>query len=115
MNIQFSDTNFKSKYPTGRILEVTTRKIFEPDGVMGYIKTIKELHGNVPKYIGNKGYRHYAEAVSEKITEKYPEIKQASIDIIEIAEKNKYATPRELKSKISHILGRFDSEIDIII
>ena len=53
MNIQNTNINFGQKYPTGRILEVTTCKIFEPDEVMGYIETIKELHGNVPKYLGN--------------------------------------------------------------
>jgi len=113
MNIQFSTINFGQKYPTGRILEITSRKIFEPDGVMGYIETLKALHGNVPRYTGHLGYKRYAEIVGEKITAKYPEIAKATQDIIDIAANNRYIFAKDLKIKVQPILDRFEKEIDI--
>ena len=73
MKITNDNINFYAKYPTARILEITTQKIFETDGVNGYIETLKKLHGNIPKYTGNRGYRQYAEELSKKILEKYPQ------------------------------------------
>ena len=115
MNIQITNTNFGQKYPTGKVLEITGRKIFEPDGISGYIETLKQIHGNIPRYVGNLGYKRYAEEVGKKIMEKYPEIANATNDIIKIADKNKYIRARELKEKIQPILNRFDKEIDIVI
>lgn len=115
MKIQKTNISFGEKYPTGRILEITTRKIFEPDGVTGYIETLKKVHGNVPKYTGHQGYRRYAEEVSEKILAKYPEIAKATSDILEIAEKNRNLLSKDLKIKVRPVLERFEKEIDIVI
>jgi len=115
MKIQKTNISFGEKYPTGRILEITTKKIFEPDGVTGYIETLKKVHGNVPRYTGHQGYRRYAEEAGKKILAKYPEIKQASEDILTIAENNKNPFGRDLKILIQPILDRFEKEIDIVI
>lgn len=115
MNIQVTNINFGQKYPTGKILELTSRKIFEPDGMQGFIETLKEIHGNVPRYTGHQGYRRYAEEVSQKIFAKYPELEQASKDIIEISEKNPNAYTKDLRVLVQPIIDRFGKEIDIVI
>ena len=115
MNIRNTNISFGEKYPTGRVLEITTRKIFEPDGVAGYIETLKQLHGNVPRYTGHQGYRRYAEEVSAKILSKYPKIAKATEDIIEIANKNPSPFARDLKILVQPVLDRFEKEIDIVI
>ena len=115
MNIQNTNINFGQKYPTGRILEVTTRKIFEPDGVMGYIETIKELHGNVPKYLGNLGYKRYAIEIGDKIIAKYPKIAKATEEILKIAENNRSPFAKDLKILVQPILDRFGKTVDIVI
>ena len=115
MNININNTNFGQKYPTGRILEITSRKIFEPDGMSGFIETLKQIHGNVPRYTGHQGFRRYAEEVSNKILPKYPELAKATEDIIEIAENNKSLFVKDLKIKVQPILDRFEKEIDIVI
>ena len=115
MKIQNTNINFGQKYPTGRILEITTKKIFEPDGVSGYIETLKRIHGNVPRYTGNQGYRKYADEVSEKILAKYPAINQATKDILDIAEKNNYFLAKDLKKLVQPVLNRFEKDIDIVI
>ena len=115
MNIQKTNLTFGTKYPTGKILEVTTRKIFEPDGVMGYIDTLKKLHGNIPRYTGPLGYKKYAEEVSQKIIAKYPKIAQATEDILKIAENNKSPFARDLKILVQPILDRFGKNVDIVI
>jgi len=115
MNINFSNTTFGQKYPTGRVLEITTCKIFEPDGMSGYIETLKQIHGNVPRYTGHQGYRRYAEEVGRKILSKYPEIEKATNDILEISNDNKNLLAKDLKLKVQPILDRFEKEIDIVI
>ena len=115
MNIRNTNISFGEKYPTGRVLEITTRKIFEPDGVTGYIETLKQIHGNVPRYTGHQGYKRYAEEVGEKILSKYPDIAQATQDILEIANNHSYLFSRDLKVKIQPILDRFEKTIDIVI
>lgn len=115
MNIQINNTTFGQKYPTGRILEITTRKIFEPDGMNGYIETLKQVHGNVPKYTGHLGYRKYAEEVSKKILAKYPDLAKATEDILEIANKNQNLFSKDLRPKVQPVLDRFEKEIDIVI
>lgn len=115
MNIQKTNISFGEKYPTAKILEITTRKIFEPDGVTGYIETLKKVHGNVPRYTGHQGYRRYAEEVSEKILAKYPKIAQATKDILEIADSHRSPFAKDLKVKVQPVLDRFEKEIDIVI
>lgn len=115
MNIQKTNISFGEKYPTGKILEITTRKIFEPDGFTGAVETAKKLHGNFPQYTGHQGYRRYVKDVGDKIIAKYPEIAQASKDIIEIAEKNNSPFAKDLKVLVQPVLDRFGKEIDIVI
>jgi len=115
MNIHINNTNFGQKYPTGRILEITTRKIFEPDGVQGYIETLKQVHGNIPRYTGHQGYKRYALEISEKILAKYPELAQATKDIIEIANNSNSLFAKDLKVLVQPVLDRFEKEIDIVI
>ncbi len=115
MKIQNTNINFRQKYPTGRILEITTKKIFEPDGVSGYIETLKQIHGNVPRYTGHQGYRRYADEVTVKILSKYPEIAAATQDILDIAEKNSSPFAKDLKVMVQPVLDRFEKDIDIVI
>jgi len=115
MEIRFDNLNFCQKYPTGRILEITTRKIFEPDGVTGYIETLKQVHGNVPRYTGHQGYRRYAEEVGDKIINKYTDIAAATKDILEIAQTLRSPYSKDLKQAIQPVLDRFEKEIDIVI
>ena len=115
MNIQKSNISFGEKYPTARILEITSCKIFEPDGMSGFIETLKQIHGNVPRYTGHQGFRRYAKEVSDKILVKYPEIAQATEDILEIAKNNDSLFTKDLKIKVQPVLDRFQKEIDIVI
>ena len=115
MKIQKTNISFGEKYPTGKVLEITTRKIFEPDGVMGYIDTLKKIHGNVPKYTGHQGYKRYAQKVGGKILAKYPEIANATDEILAIASSTKSPFAKDLKNNIQHVLDKFDKEIDIVI
>ena len=116
MNINNTNISFKEKYPTGKILEITSRKIFEPDGVMGYIDTLKKLHGNIPvSRLGNLGYKKYAKEIGDKIMTKYPNIAKATKDILEIANKSKSPFAKDLKILVQPVLDRFEKEIDIVI
>ena len=115
MNIQKTNISFGEKYPTARILEITSCKIFEPDGMSGFIETLKQVHGNVPRYTGHQGFRRYAKEVSEKILAKYPDIAKATEDICDIDKKNNSPFSKDLKILVQPVLDRFEKEIDIVI
>ena len=115
MNIQKTNISFGEKYPTAKVLEITTKKIFDPDGVTGYIETLKKMHGNVPRYTGHQGYRKYADEVSEKILAKYPKLAQATKDILDIANRCRSPFAKDLNVMVQPVLDRFGKEIDIVI
>lgn len=110
-----NSTNFYAKYKTSQVLEITTRKIFDPEGVNGYINTLKAIHGNLPKYFGHLGYKKYAIEVGNKIIAKYPQIADATKDILDIVEKEPQILPKELGQKVSPILDKIGKEVDIVI
>jgi len=110
-----NNTPFEAKYKTSRILEITTRKIFDTDGVGGYIETLKDIHGNIPRYLGNLGYKRYAIEIGDKIVAKYPQIAAATKEILDIVEKEPNILPKELREKSRLILDKMDKEIDIVI
>lgn len=105
--------NFGVKLNTGSVLEVTSMKIFQNEGIKGF-KEVTEALNPVPiKFVGNRGYRYYAKIIGEKIIKKYPEIAQATAQIREIAKNNPYFTKAELNQKIQPIIEKLGQEIDI--
>ncbi len=110
-----NSTNFQKKYSTSKVLEITTRKIIDSDGVNGYINALKEIHGNVPKYLGHLGYKRYAIEAGDKIIAKYPQIASATQEILNIVEKEPNILPKELRERVKPILDKMDKEIDIVI
>ena len=63
-----NNLNFGMKFQTGKVLEVTTQKIFYSKGLAGPTEVIKSLNGSRP--IGNRGYKYAAEQLGKKITSK---------------------------------------------
>jgi len=112
---KINSTTFEEKYQTSKILELTTRRIFDNDGMQGFIDTLKKVHGNVPRYTGHQGYRRYAAEAGNKIIEKYPIIAEATKRILEITEKEPNILPKELRERIQPIIKNLDNEIDIVI
>ncbi len=116
MNMQISNNiNFEKKYKTSSILQITTQKILEPEGMESYISTVKEMYGTMPKYIGCRGYKGYALELTKKIFAKYPQIKDATELVNNVAIQNKTATPKQLREKIQPIIEKLGDELDIVI
>jgi hypothetical protein len=117
-NNYFNNNNslvFKQKLKTASVLQVTAQKIFIPDGFSDMVNTIKLLRGDLPRATGHQGYRKFAKDLGDKIIEKYPEIAEASKEIIAILEKNPFIRTKEYGEKVQPILKRFDENIDIVI
>lgn len=104
---------FGAKFETGKVLEVTTQKIFYSKGFEGPTEVIKTLNGKHP--VGNRGYKYMACKIGEKIMSKYPKIKEATDEIKTIFENNPEMNRNEMTQKIKPILDRFDKVIDITI
>lgn len=110
---QNNNIQFGRKFETGKILEITTQKIFYSNDFSGPRDVIKILHGK--QAIGNRGYKFLAEEIGKKITDKYPKIKEATNLINEIIKNNPDISKQNLKEKTKPILAKLDKEIDISI
>ena len=116
MKIQnITNQNFEAKYQTSKILQITSQKIFEPDGMSGFIKILKELNPNIPRYTGGKGYKYYAQDVATRILKKYPELMPATEQIKAYASRFRFYSSKEFRDIIKPILDDLDTTIDIII
>ncbi len=104
---------FCAKFETGKVLEVTTQKIFYSKGLKGPTEVIKTLNGKHP--VGNRGYKYMACKIGEKITSKYPKIKEATDEIKKIFDNNPEMSREQMAQKLKPVLDRFDKEIDITI
>lgn len=109
--------NFGHNFNTINILEVTTQRVLGNNGLEGSKDIISKLYGNgIQKIgIGNRGYKYYAEILGQKITEKYPEIKQATDEINKIINEDPFIKKQALQQKIHPILKKLGSSFDITI
>lgn len=109
------NVNFGVKLDTGKVLEVTTRRIFQSDGIEGCKEVVNALVDTPIKATGHKGYRHYAVLLGNEITEKYPQIKDATDTINKIVSENPDITKAELSKKVEPLIEKIGKEIDIVI
>lgn len=117
MNINNKPNNicFGVKLDTGSVLEVTSLRIFQNEGLKGaqtVVNALYEKPANFKSY-GHKGFKHYAQLVGEEIMEKYPKLKAATEEILNITDKNPNIKKAELNEKIQPIINRLGKEIDI--
>lgn len=119
MNIQNSNTNinFGIKLYTGSVLEVTSLKIFQSEGMRGPREVVNSLNGKPANFscYGYKGFKHQAEIIGTKIMNKYPEIKSATEEILAITEKNPDIKKEALNKSVQPIIEKIGREIDITI
>ena len=107
--------NFGIKLETAKVLEVTSQRIFESDGIEGVRDVIKALSNEPIKATGSKGYRYFAIKTGREIITKYSQIAEATEEINRIAARNPYITKSELNQKIRPLIDKIGNEIDITI
>lgn len=105
--------HFGTKLETAKVLEVTSQKIFQSNGIEGCREVIIALNGKPA--VGSNGYRKHAIEIGKKITEKYPEIAEATEEINRIIMANPYIRKNELNEQVQPIIAKIGQEIDIII
>lgn len=106
---------FCANYRTAKILEMCTLKYSESESISELRPIMNDLMEKPVKFVGNRGYRYYINNIAEKIKAKYPEIKQASDEILEFANKNPKAKRPEFKEFVAPIIKKLGEEIDITI
>lgn len=111
-------TSFEKNIKTDKILEAAVVKNITSEGIDGFKYLVNELNplqkqGKLA--VGNKGYRHYAEEIGKKITEKYPQIAEAANSIKEFLKINPKAKKEELREFIKPIIKALGEEVDIVI
>ena len=113
INNNHGKINFGHKFETYKVLEVTTQKILKSEALAGPKEVISILsEKDTSKGIGNRGYKHLAMIIGEKITQKYPQIKRATEEIIK---ENPNISKSELYNKSQLIINSLGNEIDITI
>lgn len=113
VNNNSPNLNFGIKLDTGKVLEVTSLKIFQSEGIQGCKEVVNMLMDSPIKATGHKGFRYFAEQIGKKIMDKYPEIKKATDEIISITNKNPNIKKEELNSLVQPLINKLGKEIDI--
>lgn len=113
--IHSTNITFGTKLETAKVLEVTSQRIFQSDGIEGCKEVVNALSPTPIKAVGHKGYRHYAVMFGKEIVDKYPEIAKATDEINKITEKNPYISKSELNKKVQPLIDEIGHEIDITI
>ena len=115
MKIQTIDNlNFDAHVKTLHVFEITTQKIFEPDGFMGMTKTMRKLYP-VPLKTGHNGYMKYARIIGKKITDKYGQIAEKTTQLKMYILRHPNASFLEIQSYARSLASKFGEEIDIVI
>lgn len=116
INNNHGKINFGHKFETYKVLEVTTQKILKSEALAGPKEVISILsEKDISKGIGNRGYKHLAMIIGEKITQKYPQIKRTTEEIKKIIKENPKISKSELYNKSQLIINSLGNEIDITI
>ncbi len=110
-----SRLNFGTRLDTGKVLEVTSMKIFQSDGIGGCKEVIQALNDKPIKAAGSRGYKYYAKVIGEKIIHKYPQIADATNKINDITSKNPNISKADLNRYVQPIIEKIGKEIDIVI
>lgn len=116
MNIgNISNVNFGVKLNTVSVLETTSLRIIQNDGIVGIRDVVLNLWDKPFKATGNRGYKYMAEIIGEKIIAKYPEIANATERIKEIVKINPYIKKEDLAVKIKPIIDDLGDTVDIVV
>ena len=106
MKITNNSTSFKTKLKTLDVLETTSQRIFQNQGINGIKSVVLTLNPTPIKATGKLGYKHYAQVLGEKIMKKYPQIAQYTQEI-------KSAKTEELPALLENAAQKLGKELDI--
>ena len=110
-----SQTAFGTKIDTIRVLETTTFKSITRKSISDMKPVIDALWPVKLKSTGSRGYRYYLKIIGDKILEKYPELTDATYEILNYTGKNPNATQKELQEFVKPLVKELGETIDITI
>lgn len=113
MQINKTSPSFGINLNTVKVLEATTLKNIEAESISDLRPVIDALWPVKLKGAGNRGYRYYLQEIGNKINDKYPEIANASLEILEFSRKNPKAKRPELQKFVEPIVKKLGETIDI--
>jgi hypothetical protein len=104
---------FGVKIKTSSILEATTMRFLNDEGIKGFKEVTNALNDKPIRAVGNRGYRYYADIFGKQICDKYPNIAKATEEIKLLIKENPNIKNSELKEKIKPFIEKLGNEIDI--
>lgn len=107
--------SFQVKLSTVSVLETTSMKIMEDNGLSGVRDVIMSLNKTPFRATGSKGYAYYAKKIGEAIVDKYPQIACATQHIKQILEENPSISRQELRTRVESIVKNLGDVVDITI
>lgn len=105
--------SFGTKFNTVKILEASTLKCIESEGIQELKPLIDTFWDKPFKAASNRGYRYYLQEISKKIMKNYPDIEKATNEIKEYVQKNPTANRKNLQNFVEPIVKKLGQEIDI--
>lgn len=112
MEIQ-NNVSFGTKFRTVNILETTTLRCIESDSVADLKPVIDNLWPKKIKSTGWRGYRYFLSEIGKQITDKYPEIAEATENMKNFITHNPNAKKIDLQQHSKSIIKTLGDEIDI--
>ncbi len=106
MQITDKKPSFNARLRTFDVLEITSLRLFQGNGMSGVKSVITTLHPQPPKATGCVGFKHFAKTLSEKINQKYPIIG-------EFSQKISKAETSELPKILEDAVKKLGKEIDV--
>ena len=94
-------------------LHIRILAVFKNEGVEGFKKVINALEPLNKKATGHRGYAYHAKNIGNKILEKYPEIKKATEEILEITNNFPNIKKQNLYNRVLPIIDRLGETVDI--
>lgn len=115
MKITNNKPSFRAHLNTIDVLEVTTLKVLNNNGLNGIKNVISALNAMPKKATGKVGYRHFAEKIGTRIVQKYENLKNATNEINKLYKQSGENRPTNIQAVLKKITDEIGNNIDITI
>lgn len=110
---KFDSTSFGNITKSRELFETLLMKNFKSEGAIDGIKTVtKDLYPEM-KFVGNRGYRYYAQQIQQAVTKNYPGLAEDAAIIKTHIKHNPNISKTELADFVEPFIQKYGENIDI--
>jgi hypothetical protein len=109
---KLDNTSFGTLTNTNNLFETILMRSIRNDGIEGARDVVYTLYPNM-KFVGNRGYRYYAEQIGQKVKTNYPELAKDIAEINSHIKSNPKISKKELSQYAEPYIKKYGEKIDI--